>query len=434
MPVHRGRWLDLASLARLIAPPELAGSNVWDSTAASNIAAIAARVPPTSNLWAAFADAADVAGVQVEAVVPAMWRRMPPLAGDGVRPPWFAASDTVASPRLQLVRIPGGTLLQLDHAPLAVAGDGRTVLRDCSSRYAPLLRHVDPDYAPVVAAARHVSGTVLAIGDDVWPANVSHFLLDTLPRLGVLDWCADGAAVSVAVPELTQAWQREALHACGLTDDRIIEVGLSPAIRADLLLLTDDRRSPPHPAFGAAPWALRFLRRTVGGTAVGKPRAGRLYVSRRDSAGRRVVNEAALMAALAPRGFTEVTLSALPLAGQVAAFATAEMIVAPHGAGLAHLAFAAPGTRVVEIFPSSHGTPAFAMIGAALGLRYRAVICDDLVAAERPEFHDLRVDPAAVLAALDGAVSDSPPAPTARPARRRRSTAGRARTGGPTAG
>ncbi len=402
---YQGCTYDLASMARLIAPPAYATADVWGSSAAAAVADIAAAVPPRSNLWAHFADAAAIAGVAVEMVVPRLWRRVPRMAGDGVQPKWFASEATLTSAPLHLVRVPGGTLLQLGHAPLALAGDQRSVLRDCSSRYAPLLRHVDTDYAPVVAAARHVAGTVLALGDDIWPANVSHFLLDTIPRLGVLDWWRDGGPLSVALPPLGAPWQRAALHAAGITDEQIIEIGPSQAIRADMLLLTDDRRSPPHPAFTAAPWALRFLRRTLGHGAVaehgGAPAAGGIYVTRRDSAGRRVVNEDALLAALAPHGFAAVTLSDLPLSGQIAAFAGAAAIVAPHGAGLAHLAFAAPGTRVVELFPLSHGTPAFAMIAAALGLRYRALLCADLIPAERPEFCDMRVDPAVVLAALD---------------------------------
>ncbi len=227
--------------------------------------------------------------------------------------------------------------------------------------------------------------------------GVAHWLLDAIPRLAALGSLAD---IGVAVPPLTAPWQRAALHLCGIADDRIIEVGISQAIRDETLVVTDDRRDPPHPAFAAAPWALRFLRRTLGRNAVGRATAGGLYVSRRDSEGRRVVNEAALMDVLAARGFVRVELSALDLAGQVAAFAGAAAIVARHGAGLAHLAFAAPATRVVEIFPATHGTAAFALIAASLGLRYRCLVCDDLTAAERPEFVDMRVDPAAVLAAL----------------------------------
>ncbi len=75
----------------------------------------------------------------------------------------------------------------------------------------------------------------------------------------------------------------------------------------------------------------------------------RVVISRADTLGRRVVNEDALMATLGPLGFRRVVLSELDHADQVSLFRNAEVIVAPHGAGLANLIFCRPGTRVFEL-------------------------------------------------------------------------------------
>ncbi len=80
-----------------------------------------------------------------------------------------------------------------------------------------------------------------------------------------------------------------------------------------------------------------------------------LYISRRDSALRPMLNEAVLEAALARLGFSAVTLSSLSLAEQISRVRRARMIVAPHGAGLAHLLLARPGTQVLEITNSRDG-------------------------------------------------------------------------------
>jgi capsular polysaccharide biosynthesis protein len=76
-----------------------------------------------------------------------------------------------------------------------------------------------------------------------------------------------------------------------------------------------------------------------------------LYISRRDSGFRALGNEAALEAALAERGFATVAFQGRPLIEQLRIIRAARLIVAPHGAGLAHLAFARPGVAVLELMP-----------------------------------------------------------------------------------
>jgi len=49
------------------------------------------------------------------------------------------------------------------------------------------------------------------------------------------------------------------------------------------------------------------------------------------------------------RGFVTVSMDDRPIDEQAALFAGADVIVAEHGAALANLAFARPGTRVVEL-------------------------------------------------------------------------------------
>jgi len=76
-----------------------------------------------------------------------------------------------------------------------------------------------------------------------------------------------------------------------------------------------------------------------------------LYISRRDSGFRAMENEAALEEVLAQRGFRVVALSGRPLLEQIRIVRAARLIVAPHGAGLAHLALARPGVAVLELMP-----------------------------------------------------------------------------------
>ncbi len=81
----------------------------------------------------------------------------------------------------------------------------------------------------------------------------------------------------------------------------------------------------------------------------------RLYISRNDARLRRVLNEDDILPALEARGFKRVTLAGMPIARQVQLFRQAEAVAAPHGAGLAHIAWCKPGTKIVEFFPNPDG-------------------------------------------------------------------------------
>jgi hypothetical protein len=91
----------------------------------------------------------------------------------------------------------------------------------------------------------------------------------------------------------------------------------------------------------------------IAGAGEGEGR--RVYVSRDDARLRRVLNEKRLLPRLEALGFERAVLGDLPIARQVALFRQADIVVAPHGAGLAHIAWCKPGTRIVEFFPSPDG-------------------------------------------------------------------------------
>jgi hypothetical protein len=76
-----------------------------------------------------------------------------------------------------------------------------------------------------------------------------------------------------------------------------------------------------------------------------------IYVSRND-AKRKVINENELFEKVLDKfNFKRVCLSQLTFAEQVNIFYNANMIIAPHGAGLVNLIFCKSDTKVIELFP-----------------------------------------------------------------------------------
>ena len=100
--------------------------------------------------------------------------------------------------------------------------------------------------------------------------------------------------------------------------------------------------------------------------------ARRIFIDRRGSNLRRLVCEDELIAALP--GFEPVKLETLPSAEQARVFADADIIVAPHGAGLTNIGFARPGTVVVELMMDTYRNWCFRRLAAARGLTYFCVL------------------------------------------------------------
>lgn len=105
--------------------------------------------------------------------------------------------------------------------------------------------------------------------------------------------------------------------------------------------------------------------------AAAEPRRPRwIYLSRRDTGNRRMVNEAAVEAFLAGRGFVILCMTGMSIAEQVSHFAQAGKIIGPHGAGLTNIGFCQPGTKLLEIHIPSHLNWCYRRLAAVCGVRY----------------------------------------------------------------
>jgi len=200
--------------------------------------------------------------------------------------------------------------------------------------------------------------------------NYYHFLIDVLPRLGVLE-----QASGVEPPDIwyvpTQAqFQRDLLDLFGITTDHRIDSDDFPHVRADCLVV------PGLPSLIGEknpPWVVDFLRqrllKTIPPENVRRP----IYVARSAGANNRaVVNESALIEMLSERDFTVLDPGEMSVAEQIESFAGASIIVSPHGAALANLAFASPGSTVIELFPPGSVLPDYWRLASSVpGLSYR---------------------------------------------------------------
>ena len=199
-----------------------------------------------------------------------------------------------------------------------------------------------------------------------WYHNFYHWLVDILPRLAnVTDSLKAG--VPIIVPDRLSRVQlhtlRLALAAAGVPQAEVIALNggthhFARAIIPTRLSATLDMSHAQR----------NFMRAMMPG--VDSQPSGRIYVSRRDAAIRRIVNEDEIEALLQRRGFRTVTMSGLPFEEQARLFGGAEAIIGHHGAAFASWAFCRAGTPAIEIFQEGHFAPSFARMAQLGELRY----------------------------------------------------------------
>lgn len=185
----------------------------------------------------------------------------------------------------------------------------------------------------------------------VWSGNYFHWLFDVLPRVDLLR--QSGIEIDkYIVPRDNLAIQDETLNMLGIPKEKRIYTDRDFHARCDQLIVPSFVRSEREHPSEYPKWVTNFLRNEFLLTR-DVPLSEdyeRIYISRSKAWQRRLLNEEEVQTIMRERHFRIVTLEDLSFMEQVRIFASAQIVVAPHGAGLGNLVFCKPGTKVVEMF------------------------------------------------------------------------------------
>jgi hypothetical protein len=325
----------------------------------------------------------------------------------------FAAPGVSAAEMAIFARLLEGHLLSTKRPPAQggirrpellvyedVTVDSTGKVWDAAGRLAPLLhvstlRGLPP---PAEGAPFFVEA---AVATDI-PKNFFHWLAEGFPALA---WRLDPAATQlpVLINEPAEPLIRETMALLG---DPLPFVTVREPVRVGRAFVT---RRGFGPLLHWECYGSLYARLVEGAVRqASSVRTGpRLYVSRRDVERRGLSNEDAVEEALAAMGFIVVTFQGRPLAEQIRLFQDAEIVVSPHGAGLAHLAAAKPGLKVFEFMPVVAGTEAlrscYMRLSAIRGHRHALW----LEAVHRPTRH-WRIHLEAMLPALRRFMEETP--------------------------
>jgi capsular polysaccharide biosynthesis protein len=201
--------------------------------------------------------------------------------------------------------------------------------------------------------------------------NYYHWLIDYLPRLLLIKDFIPPDAV-ILVDEAMPGYQLESLARIGIDPSRLMPIPKDGAVQVYELLLSNLMASTtvPHPKVPD------LLRSTYAIAFKPTKKGRRIYLSRRDATWRRLVNEEAIERLMREHGFEVLVPGEMSFAEQVSACASADVIVSVHGAALANVVFARPGTLVIEIACSTYKVSSMKLLAKYSGHRYASVGAD----------------------------------------------------------
>jgi capsular polysaccharide biosynthesis protein len=193
-----------------------------------------------------------------------------------------------------------------------------------------------------------------------------HWLLDELPRLALLPELPPDTRIMV--PGRLAPYQRQTLQWLGL------ENRIRPTEEKHLIIERYYFCPLTSMTGSYNPFAVQFLRRSFLPRAdTGYDAPARFYL-RRVGKTRPIVNEHEVLDFFRKKGWAIVDTEALSMAQQIRLFARAEMICAPHGAGLANLLWSSPGCKVLELCASTFLNGVYEGLAQSVAVRYRYLV------------------------------------------------------------
>ena len=226
---------------------------------------------------------------------------------------------------------------------------------------------------PTPSKIKRVTGTCTTIGYGM-ESNPYHWMVDCLPKLISLARAEPQKKITLIMSDTLGDQQRETLAALCPPNFDLRYYPADTWFQAERLLWPS-LVSGVCNAFLPADYfeAIRQPIFARYGLSAVHPKTERLYVTRRDSHRRRVLNEDALEAFLQFYGFRTVELSQLSFRQQVELFHRAEIVLGPHGAGL-NVLFHCGKIPVVVLHPNQRPQNHYHTLARGLGQDYHFVL------------------------------------------------------------
>jgi hypothetical protein len=199
-----------------------------------------------------------------------------------------------------------------------------------------------------------------------------HLLFDSLGRL----WISEKAGLrpqdfDYLIVQQDTPLLRRFLALLGLNSPRLVDLSKVRHVRCENLFVGSYQSAMGH----YHPDFLSWLRTRIGNySTLGAASAGKtLFLSRYKAGSRRLINEELIENTFPNGAILRISLESFTLDEQLKLFFNARSVLAPHGGGLSHLAWAKPNLPVLELFPTGYFNACYWDLSSAVGARYGAL-------------------------------------------------------------
>lgn len=209
-----------------------------------------------------------------------------------------------------------------------------------------------------------------------WGAAYYHWMIEVLPYFLILNkeqnvW---KEIDYFFVNSLDSSFQKESLKNLGIDTEKVITSNKYPKIQARKMYVPfqkyEKTKIPSREVLSRIKQLFLDSGKASEDYSAPKDSQKFIYISRSRAKYRKIVNEADLNNFLESLNFKVVHLETMSVSEQAEIIHNAQVIIAPHGAGLTNIVFANPGTVIVEIFSPTYVGACYWLIAQVMKLKY----------------------------------------------------------------
>jgi len=218
---------------------------------------------------------------------------------------------------------------------------------------------------------RKLHGTAMLLGDSMGAHCYYHWMLDLLPKLGMLEKA--GIKLSTIdhflVREMNGSFHKQTLERLGIDAGRIVETKHDNYLECERLTMVKFDNGINLKMNRFIPnWIKHLYPPTY---PIGE--RIKLYISRPPGVRRGVANEPQILPILRSAGFVIESMEGMSVIEQAQLLARTDVLISPHGGALTNMVFCKPGIKVVELF-GRHVYPFYYGLAQMCGHEYHAIV------------------------------------------------------------
>ena len=239
---------------------------------------------------------------------------------------------------------------------------------------------------PRIKQARRFRGTVAALTIE-HRSNYFHYLCDAVSRLQLVENLRHRP--DFIYIQGNHKYQRQILSRLGYGPEQIIDSSRHSFIQADELIVPSYVSNFSFLTVNSISFLRSRLKKNPSANPVSRGRI--LYISRKDTPRRKIVNEAKVLESLARFRVEPVVLSHLSFDQQIELFEGADAVITVTGAGLANLIFARPDLFLILITPPNWFGESALEIVKPFGLKLSNIVVSNYPEASDPFSQDIHM-------------------------------------------